>query len=131
MRVSVFVTLALLCSITKAEDVKTSEIILSLLNDPKVDEHTCRRVREFSDGAFDDASCMEALPRAKEVCGSAVNNFIGLYITSMEQARYVTRTIMFCEVWAVLGYETVTTERGVWCTGKPEGKLPCWDVRPR
>lgn len=109
---------------TVAERVETSEIIVSIINDPTNDEQVCARAVSMSEGTFEESSCDAILPRAKETCASAINTYIGLYTTTTEQATYIARTLVLCQVWTVLGYETEMTDEGVFYVRQPGGVLP-------
>jgi hypothetical protein len=124
MRIVLLIILFVLPAFSNAEKVEASTIILSVINSPTNDEFSCSRAISMSNGTLEQSACEEALPAVKESCAGAVNNFIGMYITTEEQARYVTRVVMLCQVWELLGYETITTEQGVHYIKKPGGVLP-------
>ncbi|WP_345973270.1 hypothetical protein [Sulfurimonas diazotrophicus] len=107
-----------------AETMETSEIILSIINASDNDEQICRRAKEMTDGNMTKEQCFEKLPASKEFCAETVNNFIGMYVTDEEVARYVVRKIIFCQVWTVLGYETVVDDKGIHYVKKEGGVLP-------
>ena len=107
-----------------AEGMVTSDAILSIINDPTNDELVCQRATQMSKGELNKANCIEKLPSAKETCAEATNNHIGMYINTPEQAALVARTITFCQVWSLLGYETAVTDAGVHYIKKPGGILP-------
>lgn len=124
MKIYFLVLLVAFSAEVAAEKMETSEIVLSIINDPATDEHSCRRALSMSEGKIKKSMCEEALPKVKESCASAVNNFIGMHTTTEEQSRYIARTLMLCQVWELLGYETITTENGVQYIKQPGGVLP-------
>lgn len=116
--------LALLMLPVAAEEIKTSDAILTVLNNPQNDIRVCSRVTALSDNAIGQQECLQNLPQAKETCATAVNNYVGATIRSTEQAGYVARTVLVCQVWTLLGYETTTSDDGVFYVKKPGGPLP-------
>jgi len=107
-----------------AEKMETSEIILSIFNDPDNDEHICRRAKEFTDGNITKEQCLEKLPTSKETCGGIINNYVGMYVTDEKAAKWVVNRTIVCQVWTVLGYETIADERGISYARKEGGVLP-------
>ncbi len=125
---TIFIVLALIltgCNTnpTPKEYTETSEVILSILNDPTNNDHICKRVKQFTDGNTTKEQCLKNLPTSKEICGRIINNYVGRYATTNEVTKWIVRKTIFCQVWTVLGYETIADEKGIRYKKKKGGIL--------
>ncbi len=124
MRIFMILFLIIMPISVFAEKMETSEIILSILNDADNDEHICRRAKEFTDSNMTKEQCLEKLPKSKETCGGIINNYVGMYVNDNETEKWIVRKTIFCQVWTVLGYETIADEKGIRYVKKEGGILP-------
>lgn len=76
------------------------------------------------DNKISQEQCRKSLPSAKESCAGALNGFLGMYISTPKQGKYIADILVLCPSWTILGYKTIVTKNGVQYVKKEGGVLP-------